>query len=955
LLGVLPWPPAGDLMRFLNDNGGLWTAATLVAMLALAVGEAIFTMRSRPAVLESAQKRGLLVNAIRRRRVELDLESRLVLGRLLEVELRDSAAGANSSPGELYDSLAAGGQVFVTGEAGAGKSVLALTLVAHSLDRTREEPESRLVETIPLREWRGQVLRRNDWKALIRWMAGLLADAYPPLGSKHFVHLLEVQQLIPVLDGLDEVPERRRESLMRCLRSYLEAGMPLVVLSRDREVPLPRSKSDSEAPTPSFSMLELQPLDKSALAMLPNAPAWNDLVTTSPQPHRVAHLLGNPLTLSVLVTGGGSEPAQALAAAEDPEDAVWERFFDAALGVEEPTRPRSLRRVAGLTALLARQRNQAMFRAGDLYATSSAFTPTLVLCTLLITLVCWGPKLAGANSLAILILALGLTQWEKSWPTRIARRVTRRWWGTAENAVAVLVILLMIPATMLAGSVGESFLRLVVIPAVREGHLFTGVAASAPDWWRAHAQPAFSVGSWRPVEWFSLMPLVLVVALVDLTAPQTVEWTLPTGVPRAAPPVAAATLIVCALLFAQPLVVAAATGATIMAAPFAYMGFSYAFLVLRKEIAPGGLDQTCRALATAGVLHLRERHYRFRHEELSKRLAAEAAARLADAGSIDRLARPECMTHLIDARIRRDVMERNRRLAGDLLSYCPHYEFALTMKTLHLFYGELRPHEALPELEARVKRFPKCIARVHIAEILDAEGKPVEAEPIWRDVVADYPWLELKWIRRQTMWGAAADAMAALEARIRELPPGTPAIEHVILAELRCRFGTADEVQQATEELEELRHATHPYLAQRATLELARVYAETSHEPDRAAELLEPIIDRGVPDSVKFARFAQLKAASAESGAAEQLGREALELVTWREDPSHQLEALMTAAATVPELTLQANARVRALLKFGWHLPGRRPLLPADSGTHADLLIARVFADSQRGSPVGPV
>jgi len=697
-------------------------------------------------------------------------------------------------------------------------------------------------------------------------------------------------------------------------------------------------------------MYELLPLDKSALAALPDGQAWSALVTTSPQPHRVAHLLGNPLMLSVMVTAWDSEPAQVLAAAEDPEDAVWGAFFDATLGADDPARPLSLRRVGALAALLARQRNQAMFRTSDLYATSSAFMPTLVLCALLITLVCWGPKLAGSNALAILILAFGLTQWERSWPVRIARRVAHRRWGAVENAVAVLVIFLMIPVAMLAGSVGESFLRLVMIPAVEEGHLLSGLAASAPGWWEAHAQPALSIESWRPIEWFSLVPLVLVVGLTDLTAPQTVEKTLPSRVPRVAVPFAAVILIACALLLARPLIAAAATGATIMATPFVYMGFSYALLVFRKEIVPGGLDQTCRALATAGVLHLRERHYRFRHEELSKRLAAEAAARLADASALDRLTRPECTAHLIDTRIRRDAMEHNRRLAHDLLDYCPHYEFALTMRTLHLCYGELRPHEALPELQARVRRFPKCIARVHIAEILDTEGKPDEAESMWQGVVADYSWLELKWIRRQVMRGATADAMAALEARIRKLPTDDPAVEHVILAELRCRFGTADEQQRATEELEGLRHVAHPYLAQRATLELARVHAEMSGEPDRAAKLLEPIVDRGVPDSVKFARLAQLKIAGAEYGVAEQLGREAFELVTWREDPSHQLEALITAAATVPGLTRYATVRVQALLKFGWHLPGRRPLLPTDPGTHADLLIARVFSDSQQGS-----
>lgn len=126
------------------------------------------------------------------------------------------------------------GPLVVVGEPGYGKTVAALTLVEHvNLARKKDQPFAAL---LPLVEW-------SRWYAdhanqpFADWLVHHLATTYrvQVAGPRA---LVESGSLVPILDGLDEVPAGCRRACIGAIDAYVEGSpqvRPFVLTCRARE------------------------------------------------------------------------------------------------------------------------------------------------------------------------------------------------------------------------------------------------------------------------------------------------------------------------------------------------------------------------------------------------------------------------------------------------------------------------------------------------------------------------------------------------------------------------------------------------------------------------------------------------------------------------------------------------------------------------------------------------
>jgi NACHT domain len=118
------------------------------------------------------------------------------------------------------------GRIVLLGEPGAGKTALLIRLTCTLLAARRHAALSDRPQPVPV------LLRLTTWnpeeQVLEQWVASQLATEYGhpwPVNSR---------QLIPLLDGLDEMPEHRRQrALLSISNTFIDA--PLVVTSRTGE------------------------------------------------------------------------------------------------------------------------------------------------------------------------------------------------------------------------------------------------------------------------------------------------------------------------------------------------------------------------------------------------------------------------------------------------------------------------------------------------------------------------------------------------------------------------------------------------------------------------------------------------------------------------------------------------------------------------------------------------
>jgi energy-coupling factor transporter ATP-binding protein EcfA2 len=922
------------LAHFVNDNAGVWGLMALPLML-LAVAVAAYpVLREVRVFFREDEANFAILRSRHMRLVEREMEQRLLLGHLLGLRLRAFKDGTSLNVEEFNRLLRSGTQAVVFGPAGAGKTTLALTMAA--LSSSRDETEA-LVEVVSVRHWKKPAFPTpNNWEHLVRWTARRLSRRYPSFGAPYFRSLIHSQSLILCFDGLDEMSPVARQDLIGVLRSLAKVGIPVVVFTRDQSV-LDAEVSDLGKV---FDYFELLPLTDDARTSLPDWQEWEECLANASQPERAAALLSNPLCLTIAaMTWAQHERPAALDRDGDPAEILWAAFFDRHLGPpgEESGGP-SLRTGAARVALLASQRRLESFRSSDLYLTSRAAFPTLLICATPILVGSWRDHFLPFGLLTVVSIWLGLKPNGRLWSGRFAQTVNRHWSRRLRVKPMTMGLITLLTLTYVAGNVLESFFTL---DAFTERGL-------APLWRYPLASGALSY--W--VKWE--VPVIVVVALIVavLIVPfsfriatsdlQTqLRFLVPQWMPRTLPPVASLVAVALGLFFGELIFV---YFGTLILLPLVFTLTSRQILSRQDFFPAGGLDQLCRALARAGILYEHRGDYRFRHDEIFARLGMEGFEELIEKDELGSIPSPGVAVQFIDRRILEEPMETAGLLLERLAVHAPVDRSVIQERACFLYLGALTPEKALGPLLGYIQREPKTYLRIDAAEVLDAKGRRRQADELWEDIPVNQTAVAYHWAARQMLHGDRDAAMKRLKAWSRDREGmGPPSHYRFLLTEFQCRFGDEGELAEGISTLEVLSADSDRFLLYRAGLELARVWAELFGESTRAQELVERIWNRGEVGGLISARQAQLAQARGDLTRAEQFGREAFDSTEWDFAPPLHLEACVTAASFCPSLQEQAAERIEALLDFGWSLPGRPKSMLKDGACADEDLLDRVF------------
>ena len=289
---------------------------------------------------------------------------------------RSAPAGHTGDVCPLACHVRCGHWLAVLGPVGAGKTTLALLLMESLLaGRNAADPVPVLLQASSLAP--GEMVRS--------WVVRILAGRYPSLrdasayGPDAPGDLVARHQVLPVIDGLDDLDGGPRAALLGALQRALGRDQPLIVTCRTEEYH--QAVAEAGRVPPGMAVIELQPVAAADAASFlergaagPDEPGWQQVAAEirSRPDGPLARALSSPLMTGLIRSSyaGRAEAAAALAA-EGEASAIEDRILDALVitrfsrrATSENERPRQPvdpadadRWLAFLAAHLARDRS----------------------------------------------------------------------------------------------------------------------------------------------------------------------------------------------------------------------------------------------------------------------------------------------------------------------------------------------------------------------------------------------------------------------------------------------------------------------------------------------------------------------------------------------------------------------------------------------------------------------
>jgi hypothetical protein len=241
------------------------------------------------------------------------------------------------------------GRLVVLGKPGAGKTMLMVRLVLDLL--ARRDPCGPVPFLAAIAAWNPEKQGLRDWLA-IQLLTDHTALASPPPAdraeSTQAAALLAAGLILPILDGLDEIPEEARGSTISRINDALRPGQQLVVTSRTSEYQdAIRPEGGIEVTLRAAAAVQLHPLDVSAVSRYLSDDAagpaarvrWQPVFAVLGTESPVGEALSAPLMVGLAraiynprpgeLTGALRDPAELCCPALADRSAVESLLFDA--------------------------------------------------------------------------------------------------------------------------------------------------------------------------------------------------------------------------------------------------------------------------------------------------------------------------------------------------------------------------------------------------------------------------------------------------------------------------------------------------------------------------------------------------------------------------------------------------------------------------------------------------
>ena len=229
-------------------------------------------------------------------------------------------AGADNDLVDVLDRVPTR-RLVVLGEPGAGKTILLVRLVLDLLSRRR--PGGPVPVLLPLAAWNPEDQDLRSWivRRLITDHSGLAEPAPGGTSVTRAQALLDAGLIVPVLDGLDEIPKAVRGSALARINDAMRPGEPLVLAARTAEYRKAVCPPDGvEVRLTGAAGITLCPLDVSVVSDYLRGSAggsiaaarWDAVLSTfaAEDPPPVAQALTTPLLVALArsIYNGRSTP-----------------------------------------------------------------------------------------------------------------------------------------------------------------------------------------------------------------------------------------------------------------------------------------------------------------------------------------------------------------------------------------------------------------------------------------------------------------------------------------------------------------------------------------------------------------------------------------------------------------------------------------------------------------------
>ncbi|MBD2504865.1 NACHT domain-containing protein [Anabaena azotica] len=192
---------------------------------------------------------------------------------------------------QVFDSQEIAGKLLILGEPGSGKTTTLLELAKELIKRAEEQPDYPVPVLFNLSSWKDGQQSITDW---------LMAELKSNYGvSKNLgQEWVDNHQLLPLLDGLDELEPQRQEFCVRAINQFLvgeNRPLSLVVCSRIEEY------SNYATQLQLNGAIYLQPLTNTQICDYLTSINYIELWSTISNDLDLLELVKTPLLLSVTV------------------------------------------------------------------------------------------------------------------------------------------------------------------------------------------------------------------------------------------------------------------------------------------------------------------------------------------------------------------------------------------------------------------------------------------------------------------------------------------------------------------------------------------------------------------------------------------------------------------------------------------------------------------------------